>query len=462
MTLHGSMLGAINRLLSRGQIKGTLGRQVSPGVYQFQTGDDGRMYFTSEQGTVMTVINAKVATGLFPVVVGPTDDGNDYEVKGLQISKAWSQVGSQIGSIAIPQHTGSTTGPTPELVEARQLDRALVYQDPNNAAFLLTITAFNYKDASGTDQLYPGGTIDVTSYIPAGAGTWGWVKVGFDKTGVAPVAVAGTPVSVSVPLDAAALALIPFTGYVPFCGVMLTNGQTAAPVETDFMDCSVLKDTGGGGGSSSPLTTKGDVWGYDTTNDRIPVGSDNTVLTADSAQPLGLKWALVSLVNSVAGILGIGNGGTGADLSATGAAHSFLKQSSSGAVVTVGTIADADLPAIATAHMFTVSVPGTLTATTIAIRLTNNFGTTRTITGVYLACNTAPTGQAIIVDVLKNGTTIFTTSGHRPQIAASAFSGSSTSVDVPALANGDYLQFQVAQIGSTIAGSDLTVEVLTQ
>lgn len=46
----------------------------------------------------------------------------------------------------------------------------------------------------------------------------------------------------------------------------------------------------GAGGGSSPLTTKGDVWGYSTVDARIPIGSNGKVLTADSGQALGLKW----------------------------------------------------------------------------------------------------------------------------------------------------------------------------
>src|SRR5574337_227992 len=40
-----------------------------------------------------------------------------------------------------------------------------------------------------------------------------------------------------------------------------------------------------------PLTTKGDVLGYDTAANRIPVGSNGQVLTADSTQTLGVKWS---------------------------------------------------------------------------------------------------------------------------------------------------------------------------
>jgi len=44
-------------------------------------------------------------------------------------------------------------------------------------------------------------------------------------------------------------------------------------------------------GGGSPLTTKGDVYGFSTTDARIPIGANDTVLTADSTQALGLKWA---------------------------------------------------------------------------------------------------------------------------------------------------------------------------
>jgi len=43
--------------------------------------------------------------------------------------------------------------------------------------------------------------------------------------------------------------------------------------------------------STSPLTTKGDLYGFSTVDARIPIGTNNQVLTADSAQALGLKWA---------------------------------------------------------------------------------------------------------------------------------------------------------------------------
>jgi hypothetical protein len=47
-------------------------------------------------------------------------------------------------------------------------------------------------------------------------------------------------------------------------------------------------------GTTSPLTTKGDLYGFSTVDARIPIGANDTVLTADSTQALGLKWAAPS------------------------------------------------------------------------------------------------------------------------------------------------------------------------
>lgn len=105
------------------------------------------------------------------------------------------------------------------------------------------------------------------------------------------------------------------------------------------------------------------------------------------------------------------------------------------------------------------SRPGALAVTPGAQRFRFPFAVT--ILGVSAAVNTAPTGASILVDVNKNGTTIFTTQGNRPSIAAAGYATAAevTNMDVTAFAAGDYCTVDVDQIGSTVAGSDLVVLV---
>jgi hypothetical protein len=62
------------------------------------------------------------------------------------------------------------------------------------------------------------------------------------------------------------------------------------------------------------------------------------------------------------------------------------------------------------------------------------------------------------VDVNIGGTTVFTTQGNRPSIAISGNTSTAGNSDAAAstLASGGYLTVDVDQIGSTVAGSDLT------
>lgn len=108
-------------------------------------------------------------------------------------------------------------------------------------------------------------------------------------------------------------------------------------------------------------------------------------------------------------------------------------------------------------EVYTFSAVGTLVVGTgkSRIYLEGNY----TVETVRIAVNTAPTGSTVLVDVNKNGTTLYTTQANRPSIAISGFSATSNSPDVTTFVAGDYLTADVDQIGSTIAGSDLTVTV---
>lgn len=75
-----------------------------------------------------------------------------------------------------------------------------------------------------------------------------------------------------------------------------------------------------------------------------------------------------------------------------------------------------------------------------------------------LLVKTAPTGAALIVDINKNGTSLWATNQeNRPQIAASATEGESTSFDTTTGTDDDVYTIDIDQKGSTEAGVYLTV-----
>ena len=103
-------------------------------------------------------------------------------------------------------------------------------------------------------------------------------------------------------------------------------------------------------------------------------------------------------------------------------------------------------------------IPGTLeTSTNVAPSVLADEA--MTVDKVYVYVRTAPTGASIIVDVSKNGVTIFTTQANRPEIAIDGNTDESDTPDVTSLAKNDRVDVDIDQVGSTVAGADLTVMV---
>lgn len=130
----------------------------------------------------------------------------------------------------------------------------------------------------------PGGT---TGQIQVnGSGSFG----GVSTTGSGNVVLATSPTLVTPNLGVPSfLNLTNATGYpvatTGALGVVKPDGTTIT------VTGGTISAVGGGGGTT--LTTKGDVQGFSSVPARVPVGTDTFVLTADSTQALGVKWAAV-------------------------------------------------------------------------------------------------------------------------------------------------------------------------
>jgi len=83
-----------------------------------------------------------------------------------------------------------------------------------------------------------------------------------------------------------------------------------------------------------------------------------------------------------------------------------------------------------------------------------------TIVGVRAHLGTAPAGSTAILDINKNGTTLYTTQGARPTFADGGDGAATTTLPaVTAVAAGDVLTLDVDAVGSGTAGAALAVAI---
>jgi hypothetical protein len=83
---------------------------------------------------------------------------------------------------------------------------------------------------------------------------------------------------------------------------------------------------------------------------------------------------------------------------------------------------------------------------------------TLTITKAYASVKTAPTGANLVIDINKNGTSIWdATQANRLTVTVANTSGTQTAFNTTSLVEGDVLTVDIDTVGSTIPGSDLVV-----
>lgn len=231
----------------------------------------------------------------------------------LNTSKIWDSTNSQLldTTIAGKQATiGAYTAPTHQFINAYS---AGLFSAAQPSAADLT----NGTTGTGAVMLAASptttGTMTVQAIAPSANSTYNVGASGnaflngyfnTTNTGTVNKGLAGV-LTIQTTNLGTDIKLNPLSGVVDVSSAKISNLATPL-VSTD----AATKGYVDGIASASPLTTKGDIYGYSTTNARIPVGSDGQILTADSTQSLGVKWAAapVSGINQLTGDVTAGPG----------------------------------------------------------------------------------------------------------------------------------------------------------
>ena len=104
------------------------------------------------------------------------------------------------------------------------------------------------------------------------------------------------------------------------------------------------------------------------------------------------------------------------------------------------------------------TAPDTLEIGAGSLRIYNQLGINFHASKVFLAVSTPPvTSDAIIIDINKNGATIFSAQENRPQITSGNYTGYTTTINTPDFNDGDYYTVDIDQVGS--GGSFLTTHI---
>lgn len=261
-TIDGTTPAVGSRILFKDQTSG-----FQNGIYNFTTapvgGVSGAIFTRSSDYNTANDMNV---AGLIPVINGTAN-----------ALSSWQQIAviTTVGTDSLV-FAEFTANPSLYLLKANNLsDVASKTTSFNNLSPMTTGGDLIYGGASGTGLRLPNGAAGqvLTSAGTTLAPTWATPTTG-TVTSVALTVPAFLSVSGS-PITSSGTLAVSLSG----TALPILNGGTGQTTASAAF------------GALSPLTTKGDLHGYSTLNARIPVGTDAQVLTADSTQALGVKWA---------------------------------------------------------------------------------------------------------------------------------------------------------------------------
>lgn len=241
------------------------GAQVFSGAKSFQDGALAPSFYSDRVGANVGLSFLAGTGANASLISGAKDDAS---------VRVWVEV--SWGGVTFETMGGSASYPTPLFIRTGS--------GPSDYS----------QGQTGTDSI--GNVFKSGLCTTLGSGGGGGVTSFNGATGA--VTLAGTaPVGVSTVGSTVTVALTYGGSLVNSSGTLKLDGDVASP------GASMVYATDGSGvkgwytqpaaGSTSPLTTKGDVWTFSTVDARLGVGSNGQALTADSSTATGLKWAAV-------------------------------------------------------------------------------------------------------------------------------------------------------------------------